>query len=400
MNTRDLNPKVTIVIPVYNGANYLSEAIESALAQTYRNIEIIVVDDGSNDGGATEKIATSYKDRIRYYKKDNGGVAAALNLGIKKMTGEYFSWLSHDDMYEKTKIEDQVNYLNKNNSEDTIVASQVKVLFASGIKKKENININTFKFIDIFLSTSAQVGLNGCSLLIPKKAFEICGAFDVNLPVTQDYDLWFRLKDRYKFVLLDKYLVISRRHAEQDSVQKQKLLLEAGDYLHYNFLCTISYDRFEEYFKNNKKNIKHAYDNYRVYKLRDYKKTASMLIKNILRYVHENDLEKFYDIYVTEIGIGSEPEGAATKYSKKGLMRNQSKNLSRTVRNNIEQEYNKLLRSGTNVYPIKASHVPEADQILVDEKRNAIRWFSDSVKSDGVYLTGEKILRKAYKKIK
>ena len=137
MNTRDLNPKVTIVIPVYNGANYLSEAIESALAQTYRNIEIIVVDDGSNDGGATEKIATSYKDRIRYYKKDNGGVAAALNLGIKKMTGEYFSWLSHDDMYEKTKIEDQVNYLNKNNSEDTIVASQVKVLFASGIKKKE-----------------------------------------------------------------------------------------------------------------------------------------------------------------------------------------------------------------------------------------------------------------------
>ena len=83
------NPKVSIIIPVYNGSNYLKEAIDSALEQTYKNIEIIVVNDGSRDNGATEKIVKSYGDRIRYYKKDNGGVSTALNLGIEKMTGEY-----------------------------------------------------------------------------------------------------------------------------------------------------------------------------------------------------------------------------------------------------------------------------------------------------------------------
>jgi glycosyltransferase involved in cell wall biosynthesis len=61
-------PKVSIVIPVYNGSNYLSQAIDSALAQTYPNIEIVVVNDGSNDGGATEKIALSYGDKVRYFR--------------------------------------------------------------------------------------------------------------------------------------------------------------------------------------------------------------------------------------------------------------------------------------------------------------------------------------------
>ena len=94
----EYDPKVSIIIPVYNGANYVSEAIDSALAQTYKNIEIIVVNDGSSDDGATEKIAKSYGDRIRYFAKENGGVSSALNFGIRQMTGEWFSWLSHDDL--------------------------------------------------------------------------------------------------------------------------------------------------------------------------------------------------------------------------------------------------------------------------------------------------------------
>ena len=86
-------------MPVYNGANYVREAIDSALAQTYDNIEIIVVNDGSSDGGRTEEICLAYGDKIRYFSKPNGGVASALNLAVREMTGEYFSWLSHDDLY-------------------------------------------------------------------------------------------------------------------------------------------------------------------------------------------------------------------------------------------------------------------------------------------------------------
>jgi len=80
-------PKVSIIIPVYNGSNYLREAIDSALAQTYKNIEIIVINDGSSDEGRTEAIAKSYGDKIRYIYKKNGGVSTALNVGILAAEG-------------------------------------------------------------------------------------------------------------------------------------------------------------------------------------------------------------------------------------------------------------------------------------------------------------------------
>jgi len=100
---KEFNPKVSIIIPVYNGSNYMQEAINSALNQTYSNLEVIVINDGSTDD--TDKIAKSFGQKIKYYQKDNGGVSTALNLGIEKMNGEYFSWLSHDDVYMPTKIE-------------------------------------------------------------------------------------------------------------------------------------------------------------------------------------------------------------------------------------------------------------------------------------------------------
>ena len=115
-----MSPLVSIIIPVYNGSNYVKEAIDSALAQTYKNIEIIVVNDGSNDDGATEKIALSFGDKIRYFYKANGGISSALNYGIEKMQGEYFSWLSHDDKYTETKIEKQIALLKETKKENTI----------------------------------------------------------------------------------------------------------------------------------------------------------------------------------------------------------------------------------------------------------------------------------------
>ena len=100
-----VGPRVSVVIPVYNGANFLGDAIDSALAQTWRDVEVIVVDDGSNDDGATADVARSYGDRIRYLRTDHGGVSSALNAGIRAMTGEYFAWLSHDDVYHPAKLE-------------------------------------------------------------------------------------------------------------------------------------------------------------------------------------------------------------------------------------------------------------------------------------------------------
>lgn len=107
------NPLFSIIIPVYNGANYVKEAIESALNQSYLNKEIIIVNDGSSDNGDTESIIQTFKNKIIYLYKENGGVASALNLGLKKMKGEYFIWLSHDDVLEKNRIKSDMEVLKK-----------------------------------------------------------------------------------------------------------------------------------------------------------------------------------------------------------------------------------------------------------------------------------------------
>lgn len=106
-------PLVSIVIPVYNGSNYVRYAIDSALAQDYHPLEVVVVNDGSTDGGETESICLGYGDRIRYFDKENGGVATALNFAIEKANGEYVSWLSHDDAYFPNKVSKQMSRLEE-----------------------------------------------------------------------------------------------------------------------------------------------------------------------------------------------------------------------------------------------------------------------------------------------
>ena len=210
---KEMKPLVSIVIPVYNGGNYLREAIDCALAQTYEPIEVLVVNDGSKD--KTEEIALSYGDKIRYFAKENGGVSTALNMGISQMRGEYFSWLSHDDLYKPEKIELEIAALSDNPAR--IVYSDYTVIDKDGVtiatmdiaKKYPNADL-TFGLFPIL----RQV-LNGCSLLIHKSHFTRVGMFDACLRVTQDYDLWFKMFRRVELVYINEPLVMLREHGSQ-----------------------------------------------------------------------------------------------------------------------------------------------------------------------------------------
>ena len=144
-------PMVSIVIPVYNGANYVREAIDSALAQTYKNVEVIVVNDGSKDDGATERICLSYGNKIRYIQKENGGVSSALNMGIKNMKGEYFSWLSHDDKYEIDKIEKQISCLNECEDDICVLLCESKQIDSSSNVIKNALKKNRFPSVECIL---------------------------------------------------------------------------------------------------------------------------------------------------------------------------------------------------------------------------------------------------------
>ena len=232
---------VSIIIPVYNGSNYLAEAIDSALAQSYPNIEVVVVNDGSNDDEKTEQIALSYDSRISYYKKPNGGVATALNLGVEKMRGDFFSWLSHDDLYDVEKVSLQMTAFNEIGMPKTIVYSNYSV-FAGNAADAFPVKLAGVSPAQFRYWITAQNTLHGCTLLIPKIAFEECGFFNPKLRTTQDYDLWFRMAEKFSFVHISQHLVKARSHAQQDSLKMSGIVSQECNALLSGFVSQLRAD--------------------------------------------------------------------------------------------------------------------------------------------------------------
>lgn len=188
-------PKVSIVIPVYNGANYLREAIESVLNQSYKEYEIIIVNDGSDDGGKTKEIALSYGEAIRYFEKENGGVASALNFGIRRMKGDYFAWLSHDDVFCENKLTDQMHAILTSGSEETIAMGNY-YLCNQDLTERICTEFERFYPIEeicrsVFLLFWGEVHFS--SFLFHKRHFERIGLFREDLLTAQDNDFIFRL---------------------------------------------------------------------------------------------------------------------------------------------------------------------------------------------------------------
>jgi glycosyltransferase involved in cell wall biosynthesis len=228
-----VNPLVSIIIPVYNGANYLEKAIDSALSQKYSNFEVIVVNDGSNDGNLTSTISKKYGSKIRYFEKNNGGVSSALNLGISVMKGKYFSWLSHDDIYLPNKLSKQVSFAEKFNSD--FVYSDYTFIDNHGEKLDILNDVNKDLTKDIRLRLIQFYPIHGCSALINRQIFDQIGEFNENLETTQDYDMWFRISLFYKMDFLNEKVLFSRLHAAQDSNIKPHRFLE-GDVLYSEML--------------------------------------------------------------------------------------------------------------------------------------------------------------------
>jgi glycosyltransferase involved in cell wall biosynthesis len=224
------NPKVSIIIPVYNGSNFMKCAIDCALNQTYENIEVLVVNDGSKDDGKTDEIARSYGDRIRYFPKSNGGVSSALNYGIANMTGDYFVWLSHDDAFTPTRVEDSIELLKSHD-----LLGKKYIGFTGGYyADARGTKIKDFKhFFDrdrIYSGYEAMEKMTecgtlyGCNLLIPRSAFDDAGAFDESLRYSQDALMWYRIFLTGYGIISDNHPnVMSRLHEGQVTHQRRDL---------------------------------------------------------------------------------------------------------------------------------------------------------------------------------
>ena len=215
----EFNPKVSIIIPVYNGSNYMREAIDSALSQTYDNLEIIVVNDGSKDDGESERIALSYGNQIRYIHKENGGVSTALNEGIRHMSGEYFSWLSHDDVYTPDKIEKSVLALSGLSDKTTVIRCD-----SIHIDEKSNPicmkhcprESRLYHWGEALMRLIPRGSMNGCAFLIHRSVFEQCGLFDERLRVNQDGFMWHKMfLNKFSLFEIGDVCVKGRIHSKQ-----------------------------------------------------------------------------------------------------------------------------------------------------------------------------------------
>lgn len=233
-------PLVSIVIPVYNGSNYLKSAIDSALSQSYENCEVIVVNDGSDDDGATDAVCRSYGNVIKYYQKENGGVASAINLGIKKMNGEYFSWLSHDDFFLPDKIERQMNVINESNKKD-------RVCFGNFIFRDLYSNEDQEFCLENYCDVSKIENgiypilfglIHFCTVLVSKKRIEEVGLCDESLITTQDVEWLFRLLRHNENIFIKEPLSVIRLHKNQGKRQINEFDKEQGE-IHIHFMKNI-----------------------------------------------------------------------------------------------------------------------------------------------------------------
>lgn len=208
----ELNPKISIIIPVYNGSNYLREAIDSVLKQTCHDYELIVVNDGSTDDGATEAIARSFGNRIRYYCKTNGGVSSALNLGIQHMRGEWFVWLSHDDLFSSNRVESDLRFLNHHNDARVLFCKIADIDTLGRVLNEVKYPINKVTNAKDALRLG---GVNFCSMTIHYSCFKKIGQFNENNRTTQDTEMSLRLASEYPFFFNEEAISYKREHSSR-----------------------------------------------------------------------------------------------------------------------------------------------------------------------------------------
>ncbi|PPR34868.1 MAG: UDP-Glc:alpha-D-GlcNAc-diphosphoundecaprenol beta-1,3-glucosyltransferase WfgD [Alphaproteobacteria bacterium MarineAlpha6_Bin3] len=194
---------VSVIIPTYNRKFFLINAINSVLNQTYQNLELIIIDDGSSDKTA-EYVKKKYP-KVRVYKQLNKGVSAARNRGIKLSLNNWIAFLDSDDKWHPEKLEKQINYLTKK--------KKYKICHTDEIWIRKGVRVNQHKKHEKYGGSIFNKSLDICrispsSVIIHKDIFKKLGFFNEKLPVCEDYDLWLRITAKFPVLYLNEKLTI------------------------------------------------------------------------------------------------------------------------------------------------------------------------------------------------
>lgn len=202
------NILLSVVIPTYNRVDYLREAIESVLAQTYKNYEILVVDDGSTDN--TRELVASYASRIKYIYQDNKGPSAARNNGIRNAKGNLIAFLDSDDLWHPDKLAKQVAVFVENPSLSFLatgygeINTKYEVIKTNVLQSSELRSLQRKEMYKNFFATS--------SVMVKKTCFNKAGLFNENLHFAEDWEMWIRILKYYSFDYVPNLLVQYRVH--------------------------------------------------------------------------------------------------------------------------------------------------------------------------------------------
>lgn len=213
------SPMVSVIIPTYNRAELVGRAIQSVLAQTFDDWELIVVDDASTDN--TEKVVSSFTDtRIRYHQHNtNRGGSDARNTGIRNSKGQFIAFLDSDDKWLEDKLYQQVMTMKE-------APSKVGLVYTGMVHVRKNKARRKVKPIhegDITKELIVKNSVGSCScVLVRKKVFERVGYFDTNMPSRQDIDMWFRISKHYDIVYIEKCSSIIFKEKNRSRISTNK----------------------------------------------------------------------------------------------------------------------------------------------------------------------------------
>lgn len=206
-----MSPNVSVIIPTFNRWPLVGAAIESVLAQTFSDFELIVVADGSTDRTGAELVR--FRSRLRLLTQPNRGVSAARNFGARHARGRYLAFLDSDDLWLPGKLALQTAFMEQNpavqicQTEEIWIRNGVRVNPKAKHRKPSG---------DIFIPSLELCLVSPSAVMLSRELFERVGGFDENLPVCEDYDLWLRIAVDHPVPLIDDALVIKRGgHADQ-----------------------------------------------------------------------------------------------------------------------------------------------------------------------------------------
>lgn len=237
---------VSVIIPCYNAEKFIAHTIQSVLNQTFDNLEVILINDGSTDD--SEKIILSFEDkRIKYIKKENSGVAATRNYGIDLAQGKYIAFLDADDLFLPDNLGNKVQYLEKKPEISLVHSAEIRFDSLTNTDKRIVHGLGG-NVLHQLLEFSGNVIHSPSSVVVRKEKLKEVNGFDENLSTSADWDLWVRLANKSEFGYLDFCLVKYREHSNQMhyniSLMEKDMLYAFKKFKKYDFFKDKKYYRY------------------------------------------------------------------------------------------------------------------------------------------------------------